>query len=183
MEDLSCTTGLVTLDQVLRKYKRYQNQSIVGSYQVRYSAGFGVMLRVINCVMPCYCVQVLQDQIAKNNSDILTFIDGEIWGRQQYFVLGLPPQQKARSAGTSSGIVGTPRVFIPIPVEEEVDMLQLTDIVRGVESSYSSCTLDEDLDGGGGEEAVGVENKAEASTNTAAVEVYAAVYEIGGSIM
>lgn len=108
-------------------------------------------------------LQVLQDQVAKCSCSVVTLIDGEQWGRQQYFVVSFQqsPGNRGKLQITEEQQLDKVCVFIPIPVEEDVDMLHLTDMVHGMERSMRS-------EGAG------------AATE---VEVYAAVYEAGGSIM
>lgn len=109
--------------------------------------------------------QVLVDQVAKNKSYFFSFVDGEAWGRAQYFVVGvdlktrLEDSEEARISVIDLGV--TIRVYIPIYVSEDIDVAWLTELVASMESVYAGTSSD----------------------NRYNIEVFAAVFEAADNIM
>jgi hypothetical protein len=102
--------------------------------------------------------QVLNDQIAKNQGDLFSFVDGEAWGRPQYFVVAVGQNNKFHGSA-SAGNDGSDadglrvRVYIPISANETIDMAWLVEVVRAMGNQHEN------------------------------VEVYAAMYEAADNIM
>jgi len=110
-------------------------------------------------VMGAY--QILADQVSKKQCNVFSFLDGESWGRSQYFIVGVGNivSNNKTKAVTVPGdnekreFELVTRIFIPISVHELVDVAVLSECVTSFESVYDN------------------------------VEVFAAFYELADNIM